>query len=197
MPSELEILQSIRDDIRKWLGITSNTQLIDTLNNINKSMQSILQTNQALLDIIMGKPLSTIITTEGKTLAYFTSDINSPTIINPNSPFPIITASGTGTLYYIWVVITGHNDFRLKLTIDDADFGITPDELITYTTSALSIENDWTWTYLNVNTTPPVFGMRWQGKLPINRNLQFAVVNNSLNNALTVTQYRYAYQMTL
>jgi len=198
MPSELEILQTIRDDIRKWLGITSNTQLVDTLNNINKTMQSILQTNQALLDIIMGKPLSTIITTaEGKALAYFTLDINSPSIINPNSPLQIINAKGTGTLYYIWVVISGHNDFRLNLTVDDADFGITPDELITYTTSALAIENDWSWTFLNTSSTPPVFGLRWQGKLPINGNLQFAVVNNSITNPLTVTQYRYAYQMIL
>ncbi|MGB9815649.1 MAG: hypothetical protein ACPLVI_06855, partial [Thermoplasmata archaeon] len=199
MATELEILQSIREDIRKWLGITSNTQLVDTLNSINNTLQTLLRTNQILLDILAGKPINLVTSTTAGSplLTYFTMDSSSPIIINPNTPYPLINAQGTGEIYYVWVVISGHNNFTLKLLIDDADFGITPDELITYSTSALYIQNDWNWTFLNTSSTPPVFGIRWQGNLPIRKSLHFSVVNNDMNNPLTITQYRYAYAMTL
>ncbi len=201
MASELEILQGLRDDIRKWLGISSNTQLIDSLNNLNKSVQSQILLDQAIIDILTGKTVSSIPGISSvtglqiKPKKYFTQRNTSQTIINPNSTFQIINASGIGNLFYIWIVIQGHNNFTLNLLVDDSDFSITPDELINYETSSLYINNDWNWTFMT--TSPPVFGVRWQGNLPIYSNLIFNVQNNDITNTLTVSQYRFAYEMSL
>jgi len=209
MATEIEILNNIRQDIRQYLGTASNAEVLSTLKAINATLQNLQNTMAKLQAPAPPTPTPTPKPAPTATAYVPPSPITATQFhyqtlsnltsvsISPLQTFDVFNVTGeSGTLYNIWILIADSNAFKLILNVDGIDFGITPDELIAYTTSELNTNNDWQFTYISTPIGPP-FAMRFQSVEGLNfrQSLQFSVQNLSNTNDINIAQYRYAYKL--
>lgn len=210
MATDIEILTNIRNDIRQYLGTASNAEVLNTLKSINATLQSLQSALAKLQTAPVPAPPAPTPTPVQTTSSQITSPITVTTpfvyqtktvttaetvnTLQTNNIFSETNASGV--LYNIWILIDNTNEFKLLLTIDGADFSITPDQLITFTTGEQNTNNDWQFTYINTPPGPP-FALLFKSVdgLQFRNNISFSVQNTSSSTNLVVSQYRFVYKL--